>query len=289
MRRKDVKKRIPWNKGLTKETDLRMQIISNKLFGDNNGMRKYGSPMKGKSQPLELRKRWSEYHKQNPSRGMLGKKLSAETIEKLRLAKLGKKHTKEHNKKISIGNKGKFVKSPSEETRKKISGTLTGKMVGEKNPFYGKTHTEDVKNKIRISNKERIVSQPTRQLLRQARLKQVLPTKSTKIEVKLQEELQKRNISFVTQKPILDRTLVDIFIEPNICIYADGCYYHCCPQCFNWNLKLTSLDTILKGAPEKDKYITEQLAQNNYKVFRFWEHEINKDVKTCVDKILRRK
>lgn len=38
--------------------------------------------------------------------------------------------------------------SPSNVTREKIRNTLTGKMVGEKNPFYGKHHSSEMKEKF---------------------------------------------------------------------------------------------------------------------------------------------
>jgi group I intron endonuclease len=57
----------------------------------------------------------------------------------------GKHHTKEAKLKISEANKGNVV---SEETRKKISDSLKGKMSGEDNPFYGKQHSEETKDKL---------------------------------------------------------------------------------------------------------------------------------------------
>jgi len=36
----------------------------------------------------------------------------------------------------------------SEESKKKMSESKKGKMVGEKNPFYGKTHSEETRKKI---------------------------------------------------------------------------------------------------------------------------------------------
>ncbi len=54
----------------------------------------------------------------------VGKKTPAETIEKLRVAKLGKKQTPEHIAKAAASRIGK---SPSDETRRKIAASNTGK------------------------------------------------------------------------------------------------------------------------------------------------------------------
>lgn len=51
---------------------------------------------------------------------------------------------------IAITSDGSVI---SQETKKKLSESMKGKMVGEKNPFYGKTHTEETRKKLSESNK----------------------------------------------------------------------------------------------------------------------------------------
>lgn len=43
--------------------------------------------------------------------------------------------------------------SPTKQTREKISKTLTGKMVGDKNPFYGKHHPKEMRDKFSAERK----------------------------------------------------------------------------------------------------------------------------------------
>lgn len=50
--------------------------------------------------------------------------------------------------------------------------------------------------------------------------------KETNIELKLQEFLKELNIPFKTQIPLLGITIADIFIAPNIAVFADGEYWH---------------------------------------------------------------
>jgi very-short-patch-repair endonuclease len=143
---------------------------------------------------------------------------------------------------------------------------------GYVNPFKGKHHTEEFKQLKSITEKQRILDHP--ELVEMNRRYGVLgylavPFMNTSIELKLQNELIKREIKFETQKPLLDLTVCDIFIEPNICIYADGDYWH-----------------NRSEAIKRDAYVNRGLEQNNYKAFRFWEHDINKDVKSCVDKVI---
>ena len=102
--------------------------------------------------------------------------------------------------------------------------------------------------------------------MRNSRLKQVFPVKDTKIELIIQKTLTEENIKFTTHKPILGQP--DIFIEPNICIFADGEYWHNLP-----------------GAQEKDKKINKKLEENGFKILRFWEKDINTNIKECIQKI----
>jgi len=75
----------------------------------------------------------------------------------------GSKNSPQHNKKVSLKNKGKQL---SEEQKEKISKSLTGKKAskqtrdkmskkrkGHLNPFYGKSHTKETKATISHLNK----------------------------------------------------------------------------------------------------------------------------------------
>ena len=64
----------------------------------------------------------------------------------------------------------------------------------------------------------------------------------------------------------------DIFIQPNIIIYCDGCAWHACPIHLQRGSKEMN-DDYLKA---KDERITSNLLANGYKVRRIWEHDITK-------------
>ncbi len=93
--------------------------------------------------------------------------------------------------------------------------------------------------------------------------------KGTIIELLLEKELADRFIKFAGQVSIpTAHTVPDIFIEPNIVIYADGDYWH--------------------GIPKQrriDKLQTKRLIALGYKVYRFPEYEIKKSPKMCINKI----
>lgn len=103
--------------------------------------------------------------------------------------------------------------------------------------------------------------------------------KNTKPELKIQEELKRRKIMFMTDKRLLKQYRVDLFIKPNIVIECDGCYYHACKQCGFIKYNQEAIKTDLRK--------TKVLEENNYIIYRFWEHEINKSPAECVDKLAK--
>lgn len=67
--------------------------------------------------------------------GTLGHVASEETRRKMSESKMGEKNSF-------------YGKHFSEESRKKLSDALKGKMIGELNPFYGQEHSEETKQKL---------------------------------------------------------------------------------------------------------------------------------------------
>jgi len=157
---------------------------------------------------------------------------------------LGMKHDEETKQKMSEAHIGQY---PTPETLQKISG--------ENNHFYGKHHKEETKQK-----------------LREMRQQLVIPTKDTSIELKLQAILTELNILFEKHKSILGQP--DVFIEPNICVFADGCFWHNCNKCFDE----TKFTDEQKAKIIYDESITQKLRNQGYIVLRFWEHDINNNI-----------
>lgn len=95
---------IPWNKGLTKETDLRVKNLSEALTGENHPMygkhhseetrRKISEALTGRKLSEETKRKMS-LSRQNifgENAPMFGKHHTTETIEKMRLSKIGSKN-----------------------------------------------------------------------------------------------------------------------------------------------------------------------------------------------------
>ena len=87
----------------------------------------------------------------------------------------------------------------------------------------------------------------------------------TDIEIILEKWLIGHNIIFEKQKIIKDISTPDFFILPNICLYADGDYWH-----------------NLEKKKKRDKWINKTLKEKGYKVIRITGTQIKKgDIKLC--------
>lgn len=177
-----------------------------------------------------------------------GKKLPLAVRRKMSLAKLGKPKSDEHKKNISLSK------------------------IGSKNPQFGKP----------AWNRGLSPSESTREKISEARLFQDI-THDSKVEKILHAELERRGIEFQKNIPIFGRP--DVFIYPDICIFVDGYYDHANPQKYNPDDKIRG-SKIAKEIWKYDTEVTECLREMGLKVFRFWSHEVENNLESCVDKIL---
>ena len=88
--------------------------------------------------------------------GMLGKKHTKETRQKMSLSKKGIPKTAEQNRKNSEAHKGKnnpfYGKTHTIESKRKISEASTG----ENNGMFGRKHSDEAKHKVSVANKGRV-------------------------------------------------------------------------------------------------------------------------------------
>jgi len=99
-------------------------------------------------------------------------------------------------------------------------------------------------------------------------VKNLIKFKDTSIELKMERELIRNNISYEKQVNVEHIAIVDFLLSNKIIIQCDGDYWH--SQKINKGRDIAQ-DTVLTF--------------NGYKVYRFWEHEINKSVKNCLAKV----
>lgn len=231
----------------------------------------------------KTRKRLFLEGKINPNRYWLGKKFSEEHKRKLKLkhkGMLGKKHSEDSKLKMGIN-----IKKNHWSKNLKIKYTLP-KMISERNKGkHYSLNTEFKKgNKMWALRKKHGQikgfkhSQESINKIKEKRLNQITPIKDTIPEQLIQNKLKELNIPFKTHLNIDNIAQPDIFIEMNICIFIDGCYWHGCEQCFDRN----KMSGWIKSRKIKDILITQKLIEDNYMVIRLWEHEIKKSIDLCL-------
>jgi len=242
-------------------------------------------------------------------------------------AKRGITRDPEIGKKISARNKGRVItpewrKNMSVAAKRKYANGYKHPMLGRKVPehlkkyysklFTGRKHTEEDKRKITLAQLGRpsgmlgkhhtpeaivkistaqkgvsYISEQGKERLRIKRLHQKFPKKDSKPEKMMQKQLQLHRIKFETQKPITG--IPDFFIEPNICVFVDGDFWHGNPAMYKSGYVIRRKPNLItaKDKQEKDRRINEKLKNRGFKVLRFWDSEINQDIEKCVEKILK--
>lgn len=192
------------------------------------------------------------------------KKIRKQISDKMK----GRKLSEEHKKKISESEKGRIIPI---EVRKKMSDFRLNKM-----KELGYINSPETRKKMSEASKERKrepFSVESKMKMRKSRIRYMtsggVKNKDTSIEIKVENELKKRNIGYQKQIPLCDITIVDFYLpKQNIVIYCDGDYWHSRPK------------TIIR-----DKKQNQVLTHNGFNIFRFSEKMINESVEKCINKI----
>ncbi len=234
------RRRIPWNKGRSPSAETRKKISEslkgNKLSDVTKEKLRKSSTGRKASNETKLKLRKSKLGKKNPMYGKpahnRGKSPSAETRRKISetLKKIVKYYSKEQRLEQSKRAKKWITLHGHNRTGSTASLETKKKMsIARK----GKKHSVEWSKKISESNLGKIISKETRQKISTARAKQKFPYKDTKIEVLTQTILKKNGISFVKHKNFKlsdSNHQADIVIEPDKVIEVNGDYWHFNPK-----------------------------------------------------------
>ncbi len=132
----------------------------------------------------------------------------------------------------------------------------------------GAKMSEEAKIKISIASRGRKHTKESKEKIRQWHIAHPNKKfKDTGIELQIEAELKKRNIQYEKQVPLCNIAVVDFYLpEYRIIIQCDGNYWHNYPE-----------------GREKDRQQDNILKFNGFNIYRFWESEINKSPKECIN------
>ncbi len=79
-----------------------------------------------------------------------------------------------------------------------------------------------------------------------------------------------------------------VFTRFRVVIFIDGCFWHCCPQCFREPKTHQSywLPKLRRNA-DRDRAVTAALESAGWIVLRFWEHQLKHgpEILACVEEV----
>jgi DNA mismatch endonuclease (patch repair protein) len=214
---------------------------------------------------------------------------SSETRRKISTTLLGHGVTEETRRKISDSRRGTpawnkglkgSTRASSTSFKKGIvpwNKNVKGVMPTPWNKGRKESLSETARQKIVLAHKGKTpwnkgkhpyLERPeTRKKIAAARLQQVFPSKDTTIERILQDELRSQNIPFTTHYPITGQPDI-AFPQERVAVFCDGDYWHNLP---NQRIKDEQHNRLLELA--------------GWTVLRFWEHEIETDALSCVERV----
>jgi len=77
-----------------------------------------------------------------------------------------------------------------------------------------------------------------------------------------------------------------VFPKQRLAVFVDGCFWHGCPECYRppksnrkfWKDKV-------RTNRKRDRKQTRQLRRLGWAVIRLWEHQVDKELNYCLQKI----
>jgi len=113
--------------------------------------------------------------------------------------------------------------------------------------------------------------------------------KNTKPELMFRKALWRKGVRYrVNSKQLPGKPDVSIK-KYKLAIFVDGEYWHG----YNWDERKPKLKTNrnfwipkIERNMQRDEEVNQQLNALGFTVFRFWEHEIKKDLNTCINDIM---
>jgi len=257
---KTIEKRRKKLIGKIRTPEMRIKDSINKRGEKNFWYGKHHSLEQNQAIGEGVTKTWVRGGKKNNHPCYLPQKhpLRLRWVQKSRAKQLGIKPTAETRKKQSNAQMGHPT---PQKTRDSIGKANLG------HPVLSQTMEKILKKQEEWKKTKKFQKWRKDQSAR--RLTQIFPKKDSLPEKILQKALTIVGINYEKHKKLVGQP--DIFIKPNICVFADGDYWH-----------------SPKKQKERDKFVNNTLKRGGYCVIRLTEFDIKENPTFCVEQIIKK-
>lgn len=111
-------------------------------------------------------------------------------------------------------------------------------------------------------------------------------SQNTTMEILFARELRRRKISFRQHGALLGKPDF-IFPRARVVVFLDSCFWHRCPYHYRQPKSRSEywLPKIARNV-ERDKVTRSEYRRCGWKVIRYWEHQIQADILSCVESVI---
>ena len=111
--------------------------------------------------------------------------------------------------------------------------------------------------------------------------------KDTSCELRLRSALHKRGLRYSLRRRLPGRPDI-VFVRARVVVFVDGCFWHGCPA----HCRMPSSNQSYWGAKidrnmARDRRVARELRSLGWRVVRVWEHDVNKRLERCADRVER--
>lgn len=111
---------------------------------------------------------------------------------------------------------------------------------------------------------------------------------NTKPEKALRSVLHAEGLRFRIHRRDIPGCPDVVFPRLKIAVFVDGCFWHGCPEHQTMPRTNSSFwKQKLRRNCERDKAVTQRLEAADWKVLRFWEHEVRQEISSVAQRVKR--
>jgi DNA mismatch endonuclease (patch repair protein) len=107
-------------------------------------------------------------------------------------------------------------------------------------------------------------------------MSRILSVRNERTEQRLLSIFKKHRITGWRRRRKISGSPDFIFTEQRVCVFVDGCFWHCCP--LHGRIPTSNIGywkPKLERTQRRDKLITRKLRNRGWVVVRFWQHELS--------------